>query len=333
MPRLTAEQKAEPGLGATTIAAIAGVSPWMTPFDAYLEQIGELDRDARDSQADRDRKERGHRLEDVCLDWYAERYDVQIERVRRTIHHPTYPFIRVHPDARVRPWRQSHRLVEAKTAARKWDEVPRHVEAQVQVQMAVTGAQVCDVAVLGFDGPPARFEVERNDELIDALTALAVEFWDRVQRRDPPPMDGSRAASRWLDGMFREAEEIQADADQARVLARILAIRAETERLEAEDRELVNVLKFSMAGASRLYARGVGSVLWTVPAERRTVAWKDVAAALRVEIREWDEFIRGAGGTPLTDEELDGIVERFTKVDAGVRQFRVSPPNAKREAA
>jgi putative phage-type endonuclease len=319
-PRLSDQQLADRRghLGASDIAVIAGVSPWKTPFELYLEKIGELDPEARTSDADKSRQERGHRLEDVALDWDAEIRGLSIERIRRDIVHPRLPFVVVHPDARVKPWTKSKRLIEAKTSARHWDAIPLHVEAQVQAQMAATGANACDVVVLGFDGPPVPMEVLRNDELIAALEELATSFWDRVQRHDPPPLDASTAASRYLDRMWTDAPPLVADADQRALLARLLDVRAEAKRLEAEDGNLVIALKQSMAGASRLEARGVGSVLWTPPFERRTTSWKGIAEGLLAQ---------------LTPEEREALIAERTTTERDVRQFRPTPWKVQEENA
>jgi putative phage-type endonuclease len=334
MPRLTGTQRDRSTyLGATDIAVLAGVSPYSTPFELYLEKIGELDRHAATDDESRARMERGHRLEDVALDWHAEIAGISVERIHRDVIHPRLPFVIVHPDARVKPWRQTRRLIEVKTSSRKWDEVPQHVEAQVQAQMAATGADVADVVVLGFDGPPTPFEIPRNDELIAGLEELATSFWDRVQRRDPPPLDGSRAASRWLDRLFREGPEERADASQADAIARLLRIRAQMKDLEREDGEIVNALKFSMAGGSRMYAPGVGKVVWTAPSERRTVAWKELAAAYRDELVRLRDALTDDGGFLMNahDERLDRLADQHTTTAEGLRTFRVSP--AKVEAA
>jgi putative phage-type endonuclease len=331
MPRLTTTRDRSTYIGATDYAVIANVSPYTTPFELYLEKIGELDPAARRSDADQARLERGHRLEDVALDWDAELRGLSIERIRRDVVHPRLPFVVVHPDARVKPWRQTRRLLEAKTSGRKWDEVPRHVEAQAQAQMAATGADVVDVIVLGFDGPPAVWPVERNDELIAGLDALVAAFWDRVQRRDPPPIDGSRGAHTWLDRMFREGPEERADASQADAIARLLQLRQEIKRLEAEDSELVAALKFSMAGASRLWAPSVGRIVWTAPGERRTVAWKEVAGAYRLILDRLVENPNAYVGEALEAiqaslglDAVPAIESLYTTVAEGVRQFRVT---------
>lgn len=310
MPRLTDAQieAKRHTLGASDFATIAGVGGPQS--ELYLRLIGELDPEARRGDQERAVLERGHRLEDVALAWYADDKAVAIERIHRDIVHPRLPFVIVHPDARVKPWRETRRLVEAKTTRSRWDVLPLRVEAQVQAQMAATGADVVDVAALSFDGLDV-FEVPRNDLVIAKLEDLAAAFMDRVERRDPPPMDGSSAESRWLDRLFDVGEELIADPDQARTLARILEIDQLGKDLDAERDRLRDVLKFSMAGASRLIARGVGKVVLTKPSFPGSTAWKDVAETL-------------AGQLP--DGALEAAVDAHTtRATEPVRQFRVSP--------
>lgn len=310
MPRLSDAQVAAKRhtLGASDFATLAGVDGHLS--ELYLRMIGELDPEARLGDAQRAMFERGHRLEDVALDWYADEKGVRLERVHRDIRHPRLPFVIVHPDARVKPWRSTKRLVEAKSSRSRWDALPLRVQAQVQAQMAATGADVDDVAVLTMDGLDV-FEVPRDDETIAWLEDLARRFMDRVERRDPPPMDGSAAESRWLDRLFDVGDEVIADPDQARTLARILEIDQLAKDLEAERDRLRDVLKFSMAGASRLVARGVGKVVLTAPSYPATTRWRDVAETL---------------ASQLPDGALEAAVEAHTtRATEPVRQFRVSP--------
>jgi hypothetical protein len=75
-----------------------------------------------------------------------------------------------------------------------------------------------------------------------------------------------------------------------------------------------------------MYAPGVGRIVHTAPSERRTVAWKDVAAELV------DRFGLIAGIEQA--EKLRAEVEaEHTTVAEGVRQFRVSPDEKKRSTA
>jgi putative phage-type endonuclease len=335
MPRLSDAQVAERvlGLGATDVATAAGVNPYGTPLELYLTKIGELDPDARVDDASRGRMERGHRMEDVALRWD---FDINLEpyeRVNRTIWHPTIPFIFCHPDARRKPWTRTKRLIEVKTSARAWKEVPRHVEAQVQVQMAVTGATACEVLVQTFDGPPTRLVVERDEELIAALEDVAVAFWARVQNRVPPPMDGSAGARQWLDRTrWRDEPDLIATPVQRQLIARLLETRRKLAELNAEDDRLRNVITDTMLGSARLYAPGLASVNWTAPYTRRTVRWKEVAAGYRNVITETHKLL-----DKLDDDEVlpflreltepSGLteVERLMTTEAEARSFLVTP--------
>jgi putative phage-type endonuclease len=299
MPRLSEDQMAERarGLGASDMATVAGVNPYASAFELYLEKIGELIPEEPDEAA-RDRMERGHRLEDVALEWDRDRRGLAFERVNRTIWHPRLPFMFAHPDARRKPWKLTRQLIEVKTTNQKWREVPRRVEVQVQAQMACTGATSCEVLVLGFDGPPAVFLIERDDELIAALEAAAAAFWDRVQRRDPPPIDGSAGASRWLDRKWREEPERQASSEEAELIASYLRAKSSISELSAEVDRIGNILKFGAEG-NRLYAPGVGRVIWMAPVTATTVKWKAVLETIK----------------PLVDEQsLAEAIEQETTV-------------------
>lgn len=314
MPRLTAEQRGEErarGLGASDIATIAGVNPFRTAFELYLEKIGELDPDARIDEAARGRMERGHRLEDVALEWDRDISGEPFERVSRTVWHPRLPFMFCHPDARRKPWSKTRRLIEVKTTARKWTAIPRYVELQVVAQMACTGATSADIVVLGFDGPPTRFTLERDEQMIEAVEQLATAFWSRVVNREPPPLDGSDGAVKYLDRLRTDdGEELRADQAQAQAVQRMLDLNAEITRLEAERAATANALKFSMLGSTRLVARGVGKATWMAPTEAHSVRWKDVAAALRGELEE---------------EAWSAIVSEFTSVTERSGWLKVTP--------
>lgn len=265
------------------MSAIAGVDPYRTALEVYLIKIGELDPEALIDDASRGRMERGHRLEDVALEWDRDANGGEpFERVHKTVWHPRLDYLYCHPDARRRPWSKLRRLIEVKTSARKWTELPRNVEVQVQMQMACTGALSCDVVLLTFDGAPTRWEVKRDEDLIVALLDVAASFWDRVQRHDPPPMDGAAGTTHWLNTTrWSNEPEFRADSDQTEVIRQLLDVKRKIATYEAEEDRLANVLKFSMAGAGRMLAPGVGRVIWTAPTKIRTVKWKEVASDYR----------------------------------------------------
>jgi putative phage-type endonuclease len=341
VPRLSDEQLAERarGLGATDVATAAGVNPYQTPYELYLTKIGELDPEATIDDAARARMERGHRLEDVALAWdrdhQAERTGVYepYERVKRTVWHPRLPFVFCHPDARRTPWRSTRRLVEVKTSARPWkDGVPRVTDAQVQVQMACTGAKAVDVVLLTFDGPPERFVVERDEELIDALERVASAFWGRVERKDPPPMDGSAGAREYLNRTrWADEPDILATPVQRRLIESLIATRAQLDELEAEEARLQNVIQDTMAGSARLNAPGVGRIIWSPPYVAHYTKWKEVSAAYRHRLDQIDSLLDEPSDVTLdyirtlTDRDDLAAVEQLSTTEKEARRFMVEP--------
>jgi putative phage-type endonuclease len=319
MPRLTQDQLDErlKGIVASEMPAIAGVDPYRTALEVYLIKVGELDPEALIDEASRGRMERGHRLEDVALQWDKDIRGDPYERVNRTVWHPRIPYLYCHPDARRKPWTTERRLIEVKTSSRKWTEIPRNVEVQVQTQMACTGAYSCDVILLTFDGPPYRETVERDEDLISALLQVAETFWDRVQRLDPPPMDGSPGASHWLNTTrWKNEPEFRADADQTEVIRQLLDVKRKIATFESEEERLTNVIKFSMAGAGRMYAPGVARVIWTAPTVKRYTKWKEVAADYRHEL-EWLKE------TQLTEIDFGETEGKWTTESEPSRTFTV----------
>jgi putative phage-type endonuclease len=72
------------------------------------------------------------------------------------------------------------------------DEVPAFCVVQTHQQMIVSGTEAVDVAAL-IGGQELRlYTVHRDDDITARIVDSTREFMDRVQRRDPPPIDPSR---------------------------------------------------------------------------------------------------------------------------------------------
>lgn len=177
------------GIGSSDASAVLGLSPWSTALSVYLDKTGQAPPKEM-SQAMR----WGLALEPAI----AEAYRQETGRLATA---PAKALAR-HPK---RDWQiasidreADDRIVELKTAgarqADEWgepgtDEVPEYYLVQVQHQMAVTGHLLADIAVL-IGGQDFRvYHLERSEPIIDRLTEIEAAFWDRVQRRDPPPPD------------------------------------------------------------------------------------------------------------------------------------------------
>lgn len=78
------------------------------------------------------------------------------------------------------------------------DGPPLKFQIQAQTELAVTGYTWGTLVVL-IGGQRLRYwDFERNDAFIDAMIPKLAEFWELVQTRTPPPVDGTIATAKVL---------------------------------------------------------------------------------------------------------------------------------------
>lgn len=182
-------------IGASEAAAACGLDPWKTVLQLYLEKRGEWPAVVEDNAAMR----RGRRFEPLILEDAAEVLGVAVAQypVPRLIH-PSLEFVSATPDAIL----ADGSLVECKSSAalrssdlgeEGTDEAPTSYVLQAQQQLAVTGRDLCHLAVVT---PSPRsfytlrmFRVERNPKLIDAILEKETLLWERIQAGMPPEPD------------------------------------------------------------------------------------------------------------------------------------------------
>lgn len=176
------------GIGSSDAAAVCGLKPFgLLPLDVYLDKVGLLP--PRESAPLR----WGLRLEEVIAFAYEDETGRNAYTPPKSLHwHRQYPWMLATPDRLT----DDDRVVELKTAATAagWgepgtDEIPEPYLVQVQHQLAVLGLDAADVAVLIAGSDFRVYEVPRREDIINRLLWIEQNFWDRVQRQDPPPLD------------------------------------------------------------------------------------------------------------------------------------------------
>lgn len=252
------------GIGGSDAAAALGLNPYKSPLALYLEKRGEVE---PDDLSDNDAVRWGAILEDVIADEYARRTGRKVRRVNRVLQHPQHKWMLASLDRDVVG---EDRILEVKTAgvqmASTWgevgtDAVPAQYLIQAMHYLAVTGASVCDIAVL-IGGRDFRiYEIARDDELIASIIQIEGGFWSAVQMGlAPEPRSLSDMAAlfpRALESAAVEADEMT--LSRCRELA---AIKAEIKALEdaAEVHEIE--IKRAIGDAARLLADGAEVATW-----------------------------------------------------------------------
>lgn len=256
------------GIGSSDAPAVAGLDPYQTPMGVWLDKTSQI--------PDRDETEPmrwGLVLEDAIAGEWAKRHEVQVESPRAILQHPDVPWALANLDRRLV---DRDELLEVKNvgdrAAQNWEDFdtpPEKFVVQVQHQLYVTGWERGHLAVLVGGKQLLSFEIERDDELIGHLVDIEASFWDLVERRQPPAVDGSEATKRALESMFpqgvTERVVLGDDARQA-----IVAYQSASARLKAakEAKDLAgNQLRALMGDAIEGWLEGEKVVSWTeIPA-------------------------------------------------------------------
>jgi len=195
------------GIGASDAAAAVGLSPYKSQLELWMEKTGrDADLPKPNPQDTTDPVYWGTLLEPIVAAAYTQQTGRRVRRVNAVLQHPQYPFMLANLDREVVS-NPAVQILECKTAgefgARLWREgVPEYVQLQVQHQLAVTGKQAADVAVLLCGQRLDVYRIARDEALIERLIALESQFWDYVTRDSEPPADGSESAERALRCLY-----------------------------------------------------------------------------------------------------------------------------------
>ncbi|MCP2086300.1 UNVERIFIED_ORG: putative phage-type endonuclease [Paraburkholderia sediminicola] len=247
------------GIGGSDAAAAVGLSPYLSPLELWLIKTG---RDANLPKPDaNDTTEPvywGTLLEPIVAASYAKQTGNRVRRINAVLQHPTIPFMLANVDREVVA-HHDVQLLECKTAgefgARLWrDGVPEYVQIQVQHQLAVTGRQAADVAVLLCGQKLEVHRVVRDDGLIARLIELEAAFWRYVETDTPPPADGSESADRALRCLYPGAGgtvDFTGDRALSSTFTDLVAVRARIEGHQSIESKLKQTIQQAMGEADR----------------------------------------------------------------------------------
>lgn len=255
------------GIGASEISAALGISPYSSPRELYWRKRGELA-----EQFDNERMEWGRRLERAILGRFLADHP-ELKGTRPTIDKLYRSRERAWqlatPDALVWPFEGGLPVVvEIKTGASReeWgedgtDDVPVHYRAQVMHSMDAVGAFTAYMPVL-FNGRDYRcFTIRRDEKDVRVLRARGAEFWQRVLDGNPPPVDGHRATTAAMRGIYdvRDVEQpVIVPAHLVPKINRAKAVQAAAgamrDRLENELRDWMGVANKAVTPTGQLAA-------------------------------------------------------------------------------
>lgn len=283
------------GIGGSEAAAAVGLSPWLDPITLWAIKRGE------EAPADSTLRMRiGNLVEPAIGALYSEETGRKLRHHSRQYVNPDYPFVRAHPDFSVFGERV---LVQAKNAgpfAGEWgkpgapDAIPIHYRLQGYHELAATGFDRVDFAVLSGGDDFGIWPLEWDTGIIDDLIEEEGKFWQHVlDGTMPEPSADSRGA---LAKRYPEAtgDVKVASAEQEIVIHELLAAKLKLGLVGKEADRLENLVIAMIGDALAIEGAGHRVSYGNV---KGSVRWKDVAAAAILDeetLAEFAERFRGA---------------------------------------
>ena len=276
------------GIGSSDAAAAIGLNPYKSALELWVEKTGRGDRlpqvDPHDEESP---MYWGNILEPIVAAHYTKRTGNRVRKLNAVLQHPD-------PD---KAWMLANidrevigvpevQILECKTAgingSRLWkDGVPEYVQLQVMHQLAVTGKQAADVAVLIGGQHLAIHRIERDETMIRQLIELESQFWGYVQRDEAPPADGSDSAELALRCLFPADAgttlDFSQDSELSATYADLVAIRARIEEDVLRESQFRQRLQQAMGNASLAFFE-TGRISWKKAKDSQVL---DVSALLR----------------------------------------------------
>ena len=275
------------GIGASEVAAIAGLSPWTTPVEVWLEKVG-LGRPREDTPQMR----AGRDLERAILHLGGRDLDRKLVGNRKTFAHARWPEVRLFatPDGfGERRWT----LAEVKVVSHRlsdWsDGPPPYVALQVQAQLAVfPKAGACDVIAL-VGGGVRTYRVDRDPVVVAGIEDRVAGWWADhiVGDRAPDPVTAEDEWSLIRARLVPDHQERLATNEEQTVGRDLVGLLAERARLD----KLIDDGRRTLANGSDGHdVAGYGwSGKWST---RASVDWRGVSAASHIPDEVVEAFTR-----------------------------------------
>lgn len=270
------------GIGSSDAAAAVGLNPYQSQLELWMVKTGRdltlCSLEDRQVEDESNPTYWGALLEPIVAAHYTKRTGNRVRRLNAVLQHPAVPWMLANIDREVLGCPEVQ-LLECKTAgiqgSRLWqDGVPEYIQLQVQHQLAVTGKQAADVAVL-LGGQELRIHrIARDEALIQNLMELEAQFWRYVETDTPPPTDGSDSANRALRCLYPrdrgEVLDMRQDLEMSAAFSDLLAVRQVLDTHATLEAQLKQRIQQRMGEASVALFDG-GEVSWKRSADSQVL--------------------------------------------------------------
>ena len=238
------------GLGGSDVSVLAGINPFKSIHQLWLEKTGQTEPEQTESEY----AHFGTLLEPIVRKEFTDRTGIKVRQKHMLLQSEEYPFMYADLDGVINE-NGELAIFEAKTASQykmdTWEEeVPAGYILQVQHYMAVTGARKTYIAALVGGIHFVYHVVERDEVLIAKIIAMEKYFWEThvIGGAEPVP-DGSEATTNYFNSRFRNS-----NGETIELPEEALAVCEEYERL-SEELKVLEAAKSAAANQLKSYLK------------------------------------------------------------------------------
>lgn len=241
-------------IGGSDAASVVGRNPYRSALTLWAEKTGQIEAFAGNLTT-----EVGAYLEAFVAQKWAEQTGKQVRRKNRILVNDRYPFACADVDRMVvgekaaLECKTTNSIPILRALRTGGDEFPDAYYAQCVHYMAVADLERMYLAVLCEGRELLTYTLERDQAEIDALMDAEGSFWQMVQQRIPPAVDGQKDTGETLSALYPAAgdeERVDLSALDAELRA-YLALGDRIKALKENQGEIANRIKLALGNHSR----------------------------------------------------------------------------------
>lgn len=245
------------GICGSDVAKVLGLSKYSSPYQIWMDKTGKIEIDTSETS---EAAYWGHQMEEVVAKEFQKRTGKKVRVSNKIYFHKDYPFLLANVDRVVVG---EDAILECKTASEylkdSWadDEIPIAYLAQVQHYLNVLDKQKAYIACLIGGNKFVWKEIQRDDELIEQMTARLVDFWENYVLADvAPPVDGNSSTTEFISKLYSDDyldNSIELNAKQIQDISDLKDLKQYKSDVETQIATIENRLKEALGKDNATY--------------------------------------------------------------------------------
>ena len=273
-------------IGGSDAGTILGVNPYKSKYTLWAEKTGAIETPDISNKA---AVWWGTMEEDIVAKRFEILENKKVRKSNQTYYLKEYPYICAHVD-RLIVGEKAGLECKTMTARNNIDldggNVPPQYYAQCQHYMLCTGLPEWYIAIKRDNAELYVLKIERDDDYITAMLKEEISFWESVQSKNPPAIDGSYSTQQTINAMYPadDAEDtkdkpVYITSDITEMLESMKALDESIHALETQKEALISTIKDWMG--DNTYAHGERFKLrWNVVRGRKSIDTKRLQAEM-----------------------------------------------------